>query len=89
MSMWFFDDAREMAEYQAVRQESRRLEREYLEVRTVLQEAEAGLRENPEDEFLQARVRYYRKRVSDLEAKNPRLMEDCPLEVSLFLPPHG
>ena len=89
MSMWFFDDAGEMAEYQAVREEGRRLEREYLEIRTVLQEAEAGLRENPEDEFLQARVRYYGKRVSDLEAKNPRLTEDCPLEVSLFLPPHG
>jgi|GEM_PF-4326764 len=31
MSMWFFDDAREWQEYQVVRQESRRLEREYLE----------------------------------------------------------
>jgi hypothetical protein len=89
MSMWFFDDAWEWQEYQAVREEGRRLEREYLEIRVVLQEAEAALREKPEDEFLAARVRYYRKRLQDLEAKNPRLAEDCPLEVSLFLPPHG
>jgi hypothetical protein len=89
MSMWFFDDAWEWQEYQAVREEGRRLEREYLEIRVVLQEAEAALREKPEDEFLSARVRYYQKRLHDLEAKNPRLAEDCPLEVSLFLPPHG
>ena len=89
MSMWFIDDGWEWQEYQAVRDESRRLEREYLEIRVVLKEAEAALREKPEDEFLLARVRYYRKRLHDLEAKNPRLMEDCPLEVSLFLPPHG
>jgi len=89
MSMWFFDDAGELEEYQAVREEGRRLEREYLEIRVVLQEAEAALREKPEDEFLQARVRYYRKRLKDLETRNPRLTEACPLEVSLFLPPHG
>ena len=89
MSMWFFDDARELQEYRVVREESRRLEKEYLELRVVLQEAEMALREKPADEYLQARVRYYKKRVRDLEAKNPRLLEDCPLEVSLFLPPHG
>ena len=89
MSMWFFDDARELQEYQAVREESRRLEREYLELRVVLQEAEVALREKPADEYLQAKVTYCKKRLQDLEAKNPRLAQDCPLEVSLFLPPHG
>ena len=89
MSMWFFDEAAEMAEYQAVREEVRRLEREYLELRMVLQEAAVALTNNPEDENLQAKVQYYQKRVRDMEALNPRFAADSPIEVSLFLPPHG
>lgn len=89
MSMWFYDEAGELPEYQLARDEIRRLEREYLEVRRILSEAEMTLRENPLDEYLQAKVRYYTKRLRDLEAKNPRFAADCPIEVSLFSPPHG
>jgi len=89
MSMWFYDDAKELEEYRAVQEEIRRLEREYLELRVVLKEAEAGLRENPEDENLQAKVKYYQKRVRDMEAMNPRFAADSPIEMSLFFPPHG
>ena len=87
--MWFFDEAAEMEEYQAVREEVRRLEREYLELRMVLKEAAVALTNNPEDENLQAKVQYYQKRVRDMEALNPRFAADSPIEVSLFLPPHG
>jgi hypothetical protein len=89
MGMWFFDESKEMEEYLAVREEVLRLEREYHELRVVLHEAEVALRDNPEDEYLLAKVRYCRKRLKDLEAKGPRLAADCPIEVSLFLPPHG
>jgi hypothetical protein len=89
MGMWFFDETNEMEEYQAVRKEVRRLEWEYHELRVVLHAAEVALRDDPEDENLQAKVRYYRKRLKDLEAKHPWFIADCPIEVSLFLPPHG
>jgi len=87
--MWFYDETREIEGYEALQKEIRSLEREYLELRVVLQEAEVTLRDKPEDEYLQAKVRYYRKRVREMETKNPRFAADCPLEVSLFLPPHG
>lgn len=89
MGMWFFDESREMQEYLAIRDEVRSLEREYHELLVVLHEAEVALRDDPEDEYLQAKVRYNQKRIKDLEAKNPWLAADCPLEVALFLPPHG
>jgi len=89
MTMWFYDEAGELPEYQATREEVRRLEREYLEVRCILNEAEMALRGHPGDEYLGAKVRYYTKRLRHLEAKNPRLAADCPIEVSLFSPPHG
>ena len=87
--MWFYDDSKEMEEYRVAGEEIRRLEREYLELRVVLKEAEAALRENPEDENFQAKVKYYQKRVRDMEAMNPRFAADSPIEVSLFLPHYG
>jgi hypothetical protein len=89
MSMWFFDDAPDWEDYQALRREIKELEREYLEVRMLLQEAESALREHPEDGYLKARVAYYARRRQGLEAKNPRFAADWPLEVTLFTPPHG
>jgi len=87
--MWFYDDSKEMEEYRVAGEEIRRLEREYLELRVVLKDAEAALRDNPEDENFQAKVKYYQKRVRDMEAMNPRFAADSPIEVSLFLPPYG
>ncbi len=89
MSMWFFDDAPDLADYQALRREVKELEREYLEVRVLLQEAAAALRKQPDDAYLKARVAYYTRRCQGLEAKNPRFAADWPLEVTLFTPPHG
>lgn len=89
MSMWFFDDFPNLADYQALRKEMRALEREYLEVRQLLAQAEEALRENPGEVYLTARVAYYTKRRRGLEALAPRLADEYPLEVALFLPPHG
>lgn len=89
MSMWFFDETGDLPEYQALREEVRRLEKEYLELRVLLKEAEAALRAAPDDEYLKARVQYFRKRVQGLEEKPPRLASEYPLEVFLFTPPHG
>jgi hypothetical protein len=89
MSMWFFDEAGELKDYQALRREARPLEREYLELRVLLRDAAAALKMKPEDAYLQAKVKYLTKRCRDLEEKTPYLVAEFPMEVALFAPPHG
>lgn len=89
MSMWLYDDIKEMQDFQALRTEVKRLEKEYLDLRTLLRDTVSELRGDPESEYLQAKVKYLRKRLADLEKKAPRLAADYPLEISLFGPPHG
>lgn len=89
MSMWFYDDAGEMAEYQSVKQRINALEREYLELKDVLRDARQALAATPGDAYQQARIKYLEKRLSHLEEKNPWLTWDTPVEVALFSPPHG
>jgi wyosine [tRNA(Phe)-imidazoG37] synthetase (radical SAM superfamily) len=87
--MWLYDDAREMEEFQNYQKEVRRLEREYLEIRVLLRDAEADYRADPNSEYLEAKVKYFKKRLKDLEGKAARLAADHPLEIALFAPPHG
>jgi uncharacterized protein (UPF0305 family) len=89
MSMWFFDEAGELQDYQALRREARPLEREYLELRVLLRDAAAALKMKPQDEYLEAKVKYLARRCQDLEEKNPYLVAEFPIEVALFAPPHG
>lgn len=89
MGMWLYDDAREMEDFQLYQQEVRQLEREYLEIRILLRDAEEDFRADPDSEYLQAKVKYLQKRVKDLESQGPRLAADHPLEISLWAPPHG
>jgi len=89
MSMWLYDDCNEMQEFQTLRKEVRRLEREYLDLRIQLRDTEVDLRSDPDNEYLKAKVTYLNKRLRDIEKKGPRLAADYPLEISLFGPPHG
>jgi hypothetical protein len=89
MSMWFYDEAEEMEDYQAFKREVLRLESEYLEYRALLRDAEKDLRADPEDENLKARVNYFIRRLKDLERQGPWLSSDLPLEYALWGPPHG
>jgi hypothetical protein len=89
MSMWLYDDTREMEDFQNYQKEVRRIEREYLEIRVLLRDAEADYRGDPDSEYLTAKVKYLQKRLNDLESKAARLAADHPLEISLFAPPHG
>jgi hypothetical protein len=89
MSMWLYDDAREMEEFQNYKKEVRRVEREYLEIRVLLRDAQADYRADPASEYLEAKVKYLQKRLKDLEGQAARLAADHPLEISLFAPPHG
>jgi hypothetical protein len=89
MSMYFYDEAGEMEEYQLLQKQIRAVEKEYLELRVVLREAQEALRGEPQSEECKARVQYLEKRLKDLEKKNPWLTWDTPVEVALFSPPHG
>ncbi len=89
MGMWLYDDAGEMEEFQSYQKEVRRIEKEYLEIRALLRDAEETLRADPDSEYLVAKVKYLRKRQNDLEGQAPRLAADLPLEISLWAPPHG
>jgi hypothetical protein len=89
MTMWIYDDASEMEEFQTYQREVRRLEREYLEIRVLLRDAEEAFRADPGSEYLEAKVKYLNKRLRDLESQGPRLAADHPLEISLWAPPHG
>jgi hypothetical protein len=89
MAMWFYDDAGEMEAFQALRKEIRSLEKEYLELRKLQSNTEQALREDPDSEYLTAKVLYFKKRIKDLDKKAPRLSSDVPLEYALWGPPHG
>ena len=89
MSMWFFDDAGELEEFQIFRKEVQRIEREYLEIRVLLRDAEGAFRSDPGNEYFNAKVKYLKKRQKDLEKMGPRPSSDVPLEIALWSPPHG
>jgi hypothetical protein len=89
MSMWFYDEAGEMEEYQNLKRKVQTVEKEYLELRDVLRDAQKALEGDPQNEQQQARVRYLEKRIKHLEEKNPWLSWFTPIEVALFSPPHG
>ena len=89
MTMWIYDDAREMADFQIFQKEVRRLEGEYLEIRVLLRDAEEGLRADPRNACLADQVRCLTERLKDLESRGPRFASDHPLEISLWAPPHG
>ncbi len=85
--MWFYDEPEELL--QAFRKETLPVEKEYLELRVLLRDTEATLRDNPDDEYLKARVKYLKKRVEELEKKAPWISTDVPFEVLLWGVPHG
>ena len=87
--MWLYDDAGEMEEYQSYQREVRRIEKEYLEIRVLLRDAEEDHRADPDSVYLEAKVKYLQKRLKDLESQGPRLASDHPLEIALWAPPHG
>jgi hypothetical protein len=89
MSMWLYDDVKEMQEFQILRREIMRLEKEYLDLRSQLRDTEANLRSDPNNDYFKAKEKYLNKRLKDMEEQGPRLAADYPLEISLFGPPHG
>lgn len=87
--MWYYDDLNELEGFNNLREAVKRLEKEYLDLRTQLRDTEIELRSNPDSEYLQAKAKYLKKRLKDIEKEGPRLAADYPLEMALFSAPHG
>ncbi len=64
------------------------MEKQYLEIRILLREAEAALRASPEDGGLKEAVGNLRRRQAELESQ-ARFADDYPPEFALGAPPHG
>ena len=85
--MWFYDEPEEM--WRTFRKEAGSLEKEHLELRVVLRDAEAALQAEPDNEQIKARLEYVKKRLDELEKKAPWIASDTPWEVLLWGVPHG
>ena len=71
------------------RQEVQHVEREYLELRTHLRDAEAALRADSEDGEMRVRVHYLKGRMEDLEKRHPWLVSRKAPEIAFWAPPAG
>jgi len=71
------------------RQEVQHVEREYLELRTLLRDAEAALRADPENGDMRVRVHHYKRRMEDLESRFPWLVSGKAPEIAFWAPPAG
>ncbi len=71
------------------RKEHQAVEKEYLELRILLRDAEAGLRADPEDGDMRVRVHYLKRRLEDLERRHPWLVSGKAPEIAFWAPPAG
>jgi hypothetical protein len=87
--MWFYDEMGDQEEWQAFQKDILPLEKEYLEIRVALRDAEAALRDDPGNDHLQDRVENLAKRQAEVERKAPWIASDYPWEFFLWGVPHG
>ncbi len=71
------------------RKEVQHVEREYLELRVLLRDAETALRADAEDGDMRVRVHYLKGRLKDLERRHPWLVSGKPPEIAFWALPAG
>lgn len=81
---WFPDLAVEPEEWRTFRKEAGPLEKEHLELRTLLRDAEAALRADPGNEQRKGRVEYLKKRLEELDKKAPWISSEIATEMALW-----
>ena len=84
--MWFYDEVPE--EYRDFRQQAQALEKEHLETRTALKEAQAAQKGDPENPSLKTRVTELEAKLADLDKRAPWISQGLPLEMLLWGVPH-
>ena len=87
--MWFYDEMGDQEEWQAFQKDILPLEKEYLEIRVALRDAEAAFRDDPGNNHLQDRVENLANRQAEVERKAPWIVSDYPWEFFLWGVPHG
>ena len=69
MSMYFLDDTDDWPEYQTIREEIHRLEKENLELRKELREAESAFTSDPSGKNLEVKIDGIKKKLKEIERK--------------------
>jgi len=91
--MSFFEDHGDVeAELESIykfRKEIQHVEREYLELRILLRDAEAALRADLENGDMRVRVHHYKRRLEDLESQYSWIASGTSREIGLWAPPAG
>ena len=69
MSMYFYDETDDWPEYQIIKDDIRRLEKEYFEIRKELQEVESVFGADCSDAVLKAKVNGLKEKMKEIEKK--------------------
>ncbi len=69
MSMYFYDETDDWPEYQIIKDDIRRLEKEHLEIRKELHEVESVFGSHPEDKELKAKADGLKKKLKEIEIR--------------------
>jgi hypothetical protein len=88
-AMWFYDELEELEGWQTFREQAQDVEKEHLEIRVALRDAEGALRETPANKDLEARVEELKTRLEEIDRQFPWISSAVPMEVLLWGVPHG
>ena len=69
MSMYFYDETDDWPEYQIIKDDIRRLEKEHLETHKRLNKVESAFGSHPEDKDLKAKIDGLKKKLKEIEKK--------------------
>ena len=87
MSMYFYDETDDWPEYQIIKDDIRRLEKENVEIRKKIQETESAFGSHPEDKDLKTKLDGLKKKLEEIEnrlEKSSNLYRQCQI-LSLFI----
>lgn len=69
MSMYFYDETDDWPEYQIIKDDLHRLEKEHVEILKELGEAESAFRSHPEDKDLEAKIDGLKNKLNKIEER--------------------
>jgi len=69
MSMYFYDETDDWPEYQIIKDDILRLEKEHVEIRKELQLADSEFGSDPSDAVLKAKIHRLKKKMKEIEKK--------------------
>jgi len=67
MSMYFYDETDDWPEYQIIKDDIRRLEKEYVGIREELQETESSFEAHPDDKDLKDKLDGLKNKLKEIE----------------------